>query len=244
MALPPELQQELKSVADLPQAAALEHEMNGHIDLATAKAAGNIGMTRLFNSIMIAADKLEDAERLARVYAKSLSVQKLVQEDKVTTLDWQTIFNNAAKRDAHVSIADNLTQAFLAAQGGVLIISEPYQCPPDMSPRDFAFSNYSATSILMEKMDEMEGFDDKVDALYDKGKNLNEIERQISKQDFENPGKPVVILIGRPFEMESMLSEDPYPWNMRFMHRIGINDKAAEGIPPSGSRNGRKGPAA
>lgn len=241
MALPPELQQELKDLGDLPQVSALEQEMKSHQDLAASRAAGNrTGLSNLFNNIMIASDNLDDAARLAQAYAKSLSVQKLVREDKVVAVDWQDIFNNAAGRDMHIAVGDNLAQAFQAAEGGVLIISEPYQCPPDMSPRDFMFSNYTATDKLMKKMDEMEGFDDKVDALYEKGKDLNEIDRQMSKQDFENPSKPVVILIGRQFEMESMLAEDPYPWNMRFMHRLGISNKAAEGHPPA-QRNSRKG---
>ena len=244
MALPPELQRELKALSDLPQVTALEHEMNNHGELAAARSSGNVvGMSNLFNSIMIATEKLEDAERLALAYAKSLSVQKLVQEDKVTKVSWPDIFNNAARRDMHVAIEDNLAQAFKAAEGGVLLISEPYQCPPDMSPRDFAFSNYAATQVLMEKMDELEGFDDQVNALIDKGEDLNEIDRQIAKHDFENPRKPVVILIGKPFEMESMLAEDPYPWNMRFMHRLGVSDKAAEGkAPTNNAQRNRRGP--
>lgn len=241
MALPPELQEELKKLSDLPQAAALEEEMKGHADLAEARAsAGPVGMTNLFNSIMIANENLNDAERLARAYAKSLFVQKLVQEEKVQMLDWQTIFNNVAKRDMQINVTDNLEQALQAAAGGVLIISEPYQCPPDLSPREFGLFNYIATALLMEKMDELEGFDEKVDDLIAKGKNLDEIDRQMSGHAFENPRKPVVILIGKPFEMESMLANDPYPWNMRFMHRLGISPKAAEGVAPT-HRTHRKG---
>jgi hypothetical protein len=235
MALPPELQQELTKIADLPLAPAIEEQMNGHANLAAARAEGrSAGISILFNSIMIATESLPDAERLARAYAKSLVVQGLVKEDKVSKLDWQGIFNSAAKGDAQMVAADNIDQAFRAAEGGVLIVSEPYQCPPEMSPRDFAFANYSATVHLHAKMDEMDdSFDNAFDDLYKKGKDLNEIDRQMSGKDFENPRKPVVIIIGKPFELESMLSDDPYPWNMRFMHRVGIDNKALDIHKPS-----------
>lgn len=229
MALPPELQQELQQLSDLPLASALEGEMKSHARLAEAKANGDVGgISPVFNSVMIASEKLGDAERLARGYAKSLVVNKLVQEDKIRTLDWKTIFNNAAgKPDAHIAIGDNLGEAFKNAEGGVLIISEPYQCPPDMSARDFAFANYTATALLMEKLDEVdESFGTTVDELLNKGKDLNEIERQFYNKDIENPRKPVVIMIGRPFEMESMLAEDPYPWDTRFIHRMGFSEHA------------------
>jgi hypothetical protein len=232
MALPPVVQEELKKLSDLPEAPALEKEMESHAAQAETKARG-AHITSIFNSIMIASENLADAERLAKVYAQSLIANGLVTENKVKTLDWQDVFNNAAKRDTHIAIADNLAQAFQGAEGGVLIIKEPYQCPPDMSPRDFAFTNYSATRTLMDKMDEVDdGFGKTVDALLKKGKNLSEIEGQINDKNFENPRNPAVILIGRPFEMESMLSDDPYPWNTRFMHRIGIADSAAEGVKP------------
>ena len=247
MALPPVLQEELKKIADIPLFSALEKEMEGHANLAAAKQAGNnVGMSNLFNSIMIATENLNDADRLARAYAKSLFAQGLVQNENVRTLDWQTIFNNAAsKPDIHMAAAENINQAFKDAQGGVLIISEPYQCPPDMSPRDFAFANYSATAHLMERMDEMaDSFENTFNDLYKKGKNLNEIDRQMSGKDFEDPHKPVVIMIGKPFEMDSMLAEDPYPWDMRFMHKIGISQKALDGSQPKQRPGYGKGPGA
>lgn len=247
MALPPELQEALKNIADLPLSSAVEKEMEGHANLSAAKKAGNnVSMSNLFNSVMIAAENMTDADRLARAYAKSLAVQGLVQSDKVITLDWQTIFNNAAgKPDIHTAAADNINQAFKDAQGGVLIISEPYQCPATMSPRDFAFANYSATAHLMEKMDEMaDSFENTFDDLYKKGKNLNEIDRQMSGRDFEDPSKPVVIMVGKPFEMDSMLAEDPYPWDMRFMHKIGISKTALEGSLPKQRPGYGKGPGA
>jgi hypothetical protein len=245
MALPPELQDELKKIADLPLASVIEQQMQGHANLAAAKKAGNkVGMSSLFNSIMIATESLDDAGRLARAYTKSLAVQGLVKSDDMKTLDWQSIFNNAAgKPDLHAAVAENIDQAFKDAQGGVLIISEPYQCPANMSPRDFAFANYSATAHLMKKMDEMaDSFENTFDDLYKKGKNLNEIDRQMSDEDFEDPRKPVVIMIGKPFEMNSMLAEDPYPWDMRFMHKIGVSKAALEGSLPRQRPGFGKGP--
>ncbi|MEZ0223919.1 MAG: hypothetical protein ACAH83_05150 [Alphaproteobacteria bacterium] len=245
MALPPELQDELKKIADIPLSSAIERTMEGHANLAAAKEAGNqVGMSNLFNSIMIASPNLADADRLARAYAKSLVVQGLVEEDKVRTLDWQTVFNNAAaKPDLHTAAQEAIDQAFKDARGGVLIVSEPYQCPPSMSPRDFAFANYSATAHLMEKMDEMaDSFDRTFNDLYKKGKDLNEIDRQMSGKDFEDPSKPVVILIGRPFEMDSMLAEDPYPWDMRFVHKVGISKGALEESIPKQRPGYGKGP--
>jgi hypothetical protein len=225
MAIPPELQQELGKLDGVPHAADIGKAMEGHAALAAAKAEGRGGtMDHLFNSLMLATDDPADGEKLARAYARSLSFFGLVEEDKVTVLDWQDIFSGAGKADAYATMAANLEKAFKTAEGGVLIITEPYQCPPDMSPRDFAFNNYSATALLMEKMDEVEdSFDKTFDDLYKKGKDLGEIERQMSGKDFENPRKPVVVVVGRPFEMDCMISEDPHPWNMRFANKIGIS---------------------
>lgn len=224
MTIPPQLQQELKKIAGLAHAAEIQEAVEGHVNLATAKSQGQPGeMTNLFNSIMIADENLQDAEKLARVYAKSLSFLGLIEEDKVEVLDWQTVFRGTTKTDGYTAMAANVDAAFKKAEGGVLIISEPYQCPPEMTPRDFVFNNYTATAHLMEKMDEMDcSFDKTFDDLYDKGNNLSEIEKQMNGQDFENPRKPVVIVIGKPFEMKSMMSEDPHPWNMRFMHKVGL----------------------
>ncbi len=232
MALPPELQDEVKKLAGLPETPALEQDMQEHADEAASRQQGG-HITKIFNSVIIGSENLSDAERLAQAYAASLIQNKLVEENKVKTLDWKTVFNNAAGRPYDMAIADNLAQAFHDAEGGVLIIKEPYQCPWDMSPRDFSLKNYEATKQLMDKIVETDkDFDAAIEALIEKGKNLNEIEGQIYGQDFSKPRNPAVILVGRNWELESMIAEDAYPWNARFMHRIGVSDSAFAGVKP------------
>jgi hypothetical protein len=61
----------------------------------------------------------------------------------------------------------------------------------------------------------------------------------MSDIDFENPRKPVVVVIGKPLEMNAMVGEDPHIWNMRFAHQIGIN-RQIEGPLPRPRGNGPK----
>jgi hypothetical protein len=231
MALPPELQQEMKKVADLEGAQELALALEDQVRLADDKARAQ-PVKILASNALIAGANLAEAEQLATAYTTSLNLLGLVEETKVHRLDWRTVFDGSVVVGPFLAAKANLERAFKNAEGGVLLIVAPNQCPPDMSPLEFSRCNFDAIKQIWSKIDEPEKtFTAAVDQMLDTGRTINDIDHCMSGCFFENPRKPVVVMAGTADDMRSMVFEASFAWNKYFRHKLGFEQQLLTSTP-------------
>lgn len=223
MTLPADIEQDLLTIAALPQADDIRDALTGAFNLASARGKGDFEPSCIrYSSLMIASDTIEDAERLAKVYISGINKLGITKEARVNDVEWKDVFTPLSGDDEGNAMYNNIRKAFADSAGGAMLVRAPYNGPAGKAPLQQELANYSATAELLYQMDKEEGWDKAFNALYKQGKTLGEIDRALGGKSFEDPYKPLVVVIGAKSDMQKMYDKEPAPWNMRFMKRIGV----------------------